>query len=163
MTPHAVAVVLRDVGQQDVAALAALEREVFGAEAWSATVVAQALASRTRSFVVAEVDGELVGYAVLGVAGEVADLERIAVVAARRRTGLAAALLDAVQARAVRSGAERLLLEVSDANEGARAFYEAHGSVELDRRRRYYRDGSDALVLQLPPARSVVPGEVHGG
>jgi ribosomal-protein-alanine N-acetyltransferase len=43
-----------------------------------------------------------------------------------------------------------VLLEVSETNAGARAFYAAHGAVELDRRRRYYRDGSDALVLQLP-------------
>ena len=28
------------------------------------------------------------------------------------------------------------------------AFYAAHGFTEIDRRPRYYRDGSDALVLQ---------------
>jgi len=37
-----------------------------------------------------------------------------------------------------------------EVNSGARAFYAAHGAVELGRRRRYYRDGSDALVLELP-------------
>jgi ribosomal-protein-alanine N-acetyltransferase len=57
-----------------------------------------------------------------------------------------------VRTRARLRGAQRLLLEVAEAYEGAGAFYAAHGSVELDRRRRYYRDGSDALVLRLPVA-----------
>ena len=35
-------------------------------------------------------------------------------------------------------------------NEGALAFYAAQGFVELDRRPRYYRDGADAIVLELP-------------
>ena len=44
-------------------------------------------------------------------------------------------------------GATRILLEVSADNAGALAFYEAEGFAEIDRRRRYYRDGSDAVVL----------------
>ena len=41
-----------------------------------------------------------------------------------------------------------MLLEVSAANGSAIAFYTAEGFAEIDRRRRYYRDGSDALVLR---------------
>ena len=143
-------VVIRRAAAEDAAAVATAEQDLFGADAWPATVVADALASQGRTTVVAELDGVLAGYAVLAVAGDVADLERIAVVAARRRTGLASALLAAVRVRARADGADRLLLEVSEANEAARAFYEAHGSVEIARRRGYYHDGSDALVLQLP-------------
>ena len=51
------------------------------------------------------------------------------------------------QARAAR--AVQMLLEVSAANPDALAFYAATGFVEIDRRPRYYRDGSDALVLRL--------------
>jgi ribosomal protein S18 acetylase RimI-like enzyme len=40
-----------------------------------------------------------------------------------------------------------MLLEVSAGNEPAIALYEQAGFAEIDRRRRYYRDGSDALVL----------------
>jgi ribosomal-protein-alanine N-acetyltransferase len=38
---------------------------------------------------------------------------------------------------------------VHDTNHAARALYAATGFVELARRRRYYRDGSDAVVLEL--------------
>ena len=47
-------------------------------------------------------------------------------------------------------GAERMLLEVSAANAAAVAFYDAQGFARIDVRRRYYRDGSDALVLARP-------------
>ena len=143
------AVVLREAGTTDLPAVAALEEELFGADAWSAAAVA-ALLTSGRHTLVADLEDRVVGYAVLRVAGEVADLERIAVGPAHRRIGLATALLDGLRDRARRSGADRVVLEVGEANAGARAFYRASGAHELDRRRRYYRDGSDALVLQLP-------------
>ena len=43
-----------------------------------------------------------------------------------------------------------MLLEVSAANAAAVAFYDAQGFTRIDVRRRYYRDGSDALVLARP-------------
>ena len=54
------------------------------------------------------------------------------------------------------SGADRLLLEVREDNAGALAFYAARGFVEVDRRRRYYRDGATAVVMRfgLGPACS---------
>jgi ribosomal-protein-alanine N-acetyltransferase len=42
-----------------------------------------------------------------------------------------------------------MLLEVSAANQAALALYEAAGFEEIDRRRRYYRDGTDAVVMRL--------------
>ena len=46
------------------------------------------------------------------------------------------------------AGADRLLLEVREDNTGALAFYAARGFVEVDRRARYYRDGTTAVVLR---------------
>ena len=43
-----------------------------------------------------------------------------------------------------------MLLEVRADNRGALAFYAEHGFVEIDRRLRYYRDGTDAVVMRLP-------------
>jgi ribosomal-protein-alanine N-acetyltransferase len=150
VTTRSARVLLREATADDLVAVGAAERELFGPDAWSPAVLATGLTGEGRTAVVAEVDGALAGYAVVAVAGDVADLERIAVAAAQRRAGLATALLDAARTRARAAGAERLLLEVSEANLGARAFYAAHGSVELGRRRGYYRDGADALVLELP-------------
>jgi ribosomal-protein-alanine N-acetyltransferase len=87
-------------------------------------------------------DPHLAGYVVIRPAGDAVDLMRIAVAPAARRRGLARALLGAVRSDV------RLLLEVSADNTGALAFYAAEGFVEIARRRRYYRDGSDAVVME---------------
>src|SRR5690606_27491739 len=89
-----------------------------------------------------------VGYALIGVQGDFAELLRIGVLTHLQRQGLASTLLEAVLAGARGAGAERMLLEVSETNRAALALYLRHGFVEIDRRTRYYRDGSDALVLQ---------------
>lgn len=76
------------------------------------------------------------------------DLMVLAVDGGARRRGIATALLCTLAASC--PGARRMLLEVSAANAGARAFYDALGARELGVRRGYYRDASDALVLALP-------------
>ena len=43
-----------------------------------------------------------------------------------------------------------LFLEVSTRNPAARGLYQAMGFANVGRRRKYYADGSDALVLALP-------------
>ncbi len=136
---------IRPATADDVPAVTALEAEVFGADAWSSTMVAEELTGQRRS---AWVAGEVYGYAVMLLGDDVVDLQRIAVAAPYRRQGVAAALLEtALAAR----GGRRMLLEVSALNEDARAFYAASGFVEIDRRRRYYRDGSDAIVMEARP------------
>ena len=96
---------------------------------------------------VAEHDGALVGHAVVSVVAEIAELQRISVDAAYRRSGVASALLAAVESLAAEQGAERILLEVREDNVGARSFYVARGYATLDRRPRYYADGATAEVM----------------
>lgn len=142
-------VTLRSAGEADVPPLTALERDAFGPDAWSATAVAAELTGPGRTSVVAEDDaGVLVGYAVTRTAGDVADLQRVVVAESARRAGVATTLLTHLAACAAGEGARRLLLEVSEVNAAAVACYRRLGFVEIDRRRRYYRDGTDALVMQ---------------
>lgn len=137
----------------DLDAVAALEEECLGADAWSRGLVEAGLAGEvpTVVYLVAEADGPdspVVGHAVASIVADVAELQRIAVTPTARRGGHATALLDDVVARSRAAGAERLLLEVREDNAGALAFYAARGFVEVDRRRRYYRDGATAVVLR---------------
>jgi len=136
----------------DVQAIAALEEESFPHDPWPAGYLAEAVAGTLYGIVVhvAETDGVIAGHAITSVVFEVAELQRIAVTPQLRRRGLAGALLDAVLADARGKEAERLLLEVRGTNAGALAFYERAGFVEIDRRPRYYRDGTTAIILQLP-------------
>jgi ribosomal-protein-alanine acetyltransferase len=142
----------RPAAAADVAAIVALEADSFPLDPWSENLVGEGVggALPTVTYVVAEQDGEFAGYAVLSVVDVDAELQRIAVPEELRRSGVATALLAAVRAAAADGGAERLLLEVRQDNLAALLFYERHGFSELGRRPRYYRDGTDALVLASP-------------
>lgn len=134
---------LRPATADDVPAVHALEVAVFGADAWSEASVLEELTGPRRTAAVA-VDPEVAGYVVTSTAGDVVDLQRVVVHPARRRRGLARTLLGALL------GDARTLLEVSADNEAALRLYASEGFTEIDRRPAYYRDGSDAVVMERP-------------
>jgi ribosomal-protein-alanine N-acetyltransferase len=138
---------------EDVAGVVALDRQLFGPDAWTDGQVAEELTGPHRSAWVAVSGSAVVGYVMTMTVGDVSDLQRIAVRPDHRRAGLAHTLLALAIERATADGAARMLLEVSAANAGALAFYDAEGFGEIDRRRRYYRDGSDAVVMARDTGR----------
>ena len=141
---------IRSAAEPDIAAIAALEAENLGVDAWSEGLIAEGVRGNlpTIVYLVAEADDEVVGHAVASIVADIAELQRIAVTPAQRRHGLASELLDEVLLRARAGGADRVLLEVREDNAGALAFYAAREFVEVDRRPRYYRDGATAIVLR---------------
>lgn len=98
------------------------------------------------------------GFVLARVAADEAEILTLAVAAACRRQGVGAALLAGAMAGAAARGAATMFLDVSEANVAARALYAAAGFDEAGRRRRYYADGSDALVLRRAlPTPGVTP------
>jgi ribosomal-protein-alanine N-acetyltransferase len=135
----------------DVDAIVRLETLCQGSDAWSETLVREGAAGAvpTVHHLVARADGDVVGYAIASLAGDVVELQRIGVEPSHRRDGWATRLLAAVVALAREDGADRVLVEVRDDNTGGLGFYEARGFAEIARRPRYYRDGATAVVLEL--------------
>ncbi len=144
--------VVRVATVEDVPAVARLEASCLGDDAWNEGLVLEGIrgALPTVTYLVADAAGVLVGHAVTSAAGDIAELQRIAVDEDHRRAGVASALLRGVVEAAGRTEADRLLLEVRADNRGALAFYADAGFVEIDRRERYYADGTTAVVLRLP-------------
>lgn len=140
---------IRPATSGDVDAIAGLEAECFGAEAWSPGSVTAEIGGETRRVIVEETDGVLRAYAALSVLGDVADLHRIAVRPTARRHGLARELLATLITHAADQAAARMLLEVADCNAPAVALYESFGFTTISRRPRYHADGTDSLVMQL--------------
>lgn len=141
---------IRPAGPGDAESVTVLEATCLGDDAWPAGLVVEGLSGNlpTVAYLVAELDAEVVGHAVVSTVGDVAELQRIAVAGGRRRTGLGRELLDACLAHAGVQGAHRMLLEVREDNEAARGLYARAGFTELDRRLRYFRDGAAAVVLE---------------
>jgi ribosomal-protein-alanine N-acetyltransferase len=127
--------------------LAAIHAAAFpSGEAWSVTMFAAQLGLPGVTGLLDEAGGMVL----LRVAADEAEILTLGVAPAARRTGLGARLLDAAAAAARQSGAAKLFLEVSARNAPARALYAKAGFAQAGRRRRYYADGADALIMALP-------------
>jgi [ribosomal protein S18]-alanine N-acetyltransferase len=145
-----VTAVLRRMTVDDLPAVMKIERETFPADAWSEGMLRGELNDqpRTRHYVVALVDEEIVGYAGLLVAGDQADVQTIAVLADRQRAGIGSAMLTELLAEAVRRDAQSIFLEVRADNPGAQELYGGFGFERIGVRRGYYEDGTDAIMMK---------------
>jgi ribosomal-protein-alanine N-acetyltransferase len=132
----------------DLAAVIAMERELFD-DAWSPELFWDELAQGpTRTYVVAEEDGEVVGYAGLAAMPDEGYVQTLAVAPAVRRRGLGATLLTHLMDDSKRRGLPRMGLEVRIDNEPAIRLYERFGFEAIAVRKRYYQpSGTDALVM----------------
>jgi [ribosomal protein S18]-alanine N-acetyltransferase len=163
----------------DVEVVTALERELFGATAWSAETFWSELAQPTRCYLLAEQVGRdsellggagllgdagllggagLLGYAGLMVTGPEGDVQTVAVAPAAQGRGVGARLLAALVGEAVARGATSLLLEVRADNAAAIALYRRFGFEQLAVRRGYYQpEGVDALIMRCRPLAAGAP------
>lgn len=154
---------LRDADWRDIPEMARVESAAFPHDPWAEASFWSELALRPRrSYVVAVgpdrsgtpggPGGPLLGQAGLDLGGEVADVMTIAVDPAARGHGVGAALIEALHARALGSGATGVMLEVRADNEPARQLYGTRGYELVHTRRGYYRTAEapavDALVLR---------------
>ena len=96
---------------------------------------------------VAEAAGTLSGFFVARVVGDEAEVLNLAVDPAKRRAGIAHALLNEAFAEFQRRGVRRVFLDVRESNRVAIQFYEKHGFVRTGSRPGYYRDPAEAAVL----------------
>ncbi len=126
---------------------AAIHAESFTAP-WGEAEFARLLDLPTSTALIAGSSHAPAGFILLQVAGDAAEVLTIAVRPERRRDGVGRALLTAGLDAARLGGAARLILDVSEANAPARALYGSLGFTEIARRKRYYADGADALVLE---------------
>jgi ribosomal-protein-alanine N-acetyltransferase len=137
---------VREVTRADLDAVVVLEACCFPGEAWTRAMLDSERDRPGGVFLVAELDGRCVGYGVALRAGEVLEVLKVAVDPDVRRAGVGRALVGALHAAA--GWAEAVWLEVRVDNVGARTLYESCGYVQAGRRKRYYADGTDALVLR---------------
>jgi len=144
-------VVLRDMAEGDLAAVEQLERLLFPVDAWPLQMFIDELSQpETRRYVVAEADGGIVAYAGLMCVQPIADIQTIAVVPEFEGRGIGSAVLAELIAEARRRGADDVLLEVRADNPRAQQLYLRFGFEQIHIRARYYRDGTDALIMRLP-------------
>ena len=116
---------------------------------WSLGLFVSELALRTtRLYVVAKVDGALVGYAGMLYSGEEAHVTTIAVDPAWHRHTLGTRLLLTLANQAVARRCTGLTLEVRVSNRAAQELYRRFGFAPAGIRRNYYTENNeDAIVM----------------
>ncbi len=144
---------LRPMSEADLDLVMEIERSSFSTP-WSRSSFQGLLLRDDADLWVAEVSGDLVGYAVVWYVLKEAELGNLAVGPEWRGLGLGRRLLDWALARARERGTGRIFLEVRESNLAAQELYRGKGFLRVGLRRRYYRAPvEDALVLCLELSR----------
>ena len=140
--------VVRQATGKDVDMMAQLDRLCF-AEPWSRESFRQEMEENPVAFyVVAEEDGEVVGYAGLWCIGDEGHITNVAVHPDRRGRHIGTALMKTVIDFTGDQGIKKHTLEVRPSNKTALALYKRFGFKEAGRRPGYYGDnGEDALIM----------------
>ena len=100
-----------------------------------------------RCCLVARARAQVVGYGAVLQQLDEAHVTDLAVAAGWRRQGVGTALLEELVRRVRERGALAVTLEVRAGNTAAQELYRRRGFVVEGRRRGYYPDGEDALIL----------------
>ena len=133
----------------DAPRLEPLERRCFS-DPWSGTAFTELLRAGYGLGLLAEQDGEVVGYLLGRAVAPEGEILNLAVAPELRRRGLGAALLAAGLTAFGAAGVREVFLEVRESNTSAIELYRRRGFRAVGRRRRYYRRPvEDALVLRL--------------
>ena len=152
---HQGRIVCRPMVETDLDRVAAIESS-SGPEPWSRSLLAGELELPTEAnhWVVAEHDvtGTVVGFAGTMVVADEAHILNIAVDPDHRGRGTGTMLLAHLLDAGRRRGAVATTLEVRPTNHAAIALYTSFGFRRAGRRARYYRDGSDALIMWRRPS-----------
>lgn len=135
-----------DLDKNYLSQVALIERESI-ADPWSENLIAGLIDDSRAVARVGVIDGEAVCYYSFYTVLDEADVNNLAVKICFRRRGIGAALMmdmiDQARLRKVLS----LTLEVRSGNHAAISLYEKFGFVAEGVRKKFYKDGEDALIM----------------
>ncbi|MEE2526687.1 GNAT family N-acetyltransferase [Hyphobacterium sp. HN65] len=137
---------VKPVAKSDCGKLAALHARCFPS-GWPAAEIAR-LISETGVIALKAGDDEPTGFILVRRVADEAEILTLAVDPEHRRHGHARALLTSASEILIASGTLKFFLEVSGGNTAAISLYSLAGFSQAGRRRAYYSDGSDALVME---------------
>jgi ribosomal-protein-alanine N-acetyltransferase len=143
--------VIRRMTEADLAQICTIEMEIFS-EPWREEDFNQALKDTNNGYLVAEVQGQIVGYCgYWGIPPE-GYIYNVAVKKEFRRQQIAYQLLGALLEMAKENGIHALTLEVRYSNTPAIHLYKRLGFVEVGIRKDFYsKPTEDAVIMWLNP------------
>lgn len=140
----------REMIALDIPVLAGLEKEIYPESPWSAAQFREELSGvpKTRKYLVALENQEIVGYGGAALAGDVADIHTLTVIPSYRRKGIATRILKELESWAISKGIKDFMLEMREGNLEAQPLYEKYGYQVISRRDNYYAPEVHALIMR---------------
>ena len=140
----------REMIALDIPVLVGMEKEIYPESPWSAAQFREELAGvpKTRKYVVATLDNEIIGYGGAAIAGDVVDIHTLTVIPKFRRQGIATQMLQQLENWAASKGISIFMLEMREGNLEAQPLYEKYGYSVISRRDNYYSPGIHALIMR---------------
>lgn len=135
---------VRDAIENDLPAIVDIEKSCFDTP-WNLKMLQDSYNVGTY-YAVAEYEGRIVGYGGLYPNG---DITNIAVLKDYRGKGLGGRIVDELIKHAIKSGIDKIFLEVRVSNNSALRLYKSKGFKKIDLRKRYYENGDDAEIYLL--------------
>jgi len=136
----------------DLSAIAAIEAASFpkgdkAEQAWTEESLRTELERPHTRLHVAE-NGTVVGYCLLWLVVDEAEILTLAVDPAKRKQGIGTELLEGVMRDVAHEGANSMYLDVRESNYAGIALYRNAGFIQIGERKRYYDGKENALVLK---------------
>ena len=142
--------IYRSATLKDTTPLSKLEAQLFSAENYPISRrMFRYHIQRNRIIVAVDGSGKIIGYALALLHKRWAKLYSLGVLKEHRSEGIASTLLTQLSEQLKMQENERILLEVRVDNPNAIALYERHGFLPIRRTPGFYKDGCDALIMEL--------------
>lgn len=130
----------------DVPAISQIERRCYPTP-WHENAYYTELTNRCACYLVARLDGAVIGYAGMWVIMDEAHITTVAVDPPYRGRKIGERLLLNLLEEAIRMGASRATLEVRENNRVAQSLYRKYGFYETAIRKNYYTDNQENAVV----------------
>ena len=129
----------------DVDQIVSLQQSCFP-DGWDKQMLVSGLDSGNLLGITAKKDGKLFAFVTFSVNCDFAEINDILVLPECRRQGVGKQLLQMVE-KQVKTLTQKIFLEVRERNLPAINLYKSQGFIQLSIRKKYYKDGENALVM----------------
>jgi len=142
--------IIRVTTPADLRRVRQLDLAVFGAEAYNEQQWNSEFGAASVAIWVALAAEKAVGFCSAAIVGDDFEIRKIGVLPEHRRFGVAKRMLHSASdhASTLLKRNALCLIDVAANNTGALAFYARVGFKEIARRKRYYANGDDAILMQ---------------
>ncbi len=137
---------IREATKQDVQGIYDLEQGSFSTP-WSYSAIEQEFDNEVAHYLVAEKDGQIIGYIGVWCILDEGQITNIAVHANHRRQGVGKALIATLVAFAKARELFSLFLEVRASNAAAQKLYQHEGFEAVGKRKNYYSKPTEDAIL----------------